>query len=114
LTSDLSENRNVAGPFPAVFTVYRAKLGSEQRLLTELRQLVCATRLENGCLVFDLFRVHDRAQESESDTYSLYEVWESPTAKEAHGQAFHARRFEAVVSQYLVETPQSLSLVELR
>jgi quinol monooxygenase YgiN len=101
-----------AGQFPAVFTVYHAKPGLERALLQELRQLVRATRFEPGCVVFDLFRVTG-GPETEKETYALYEVWESSSAKEGHQQAFHTRRFDAVASRQLIEPPHCFSLEEL-
>lgn len=78
--------------------VYRlcAKPGFEQMVHDELSALIRRSRLEAGCLHYDLYRLADNRF-----CFFLHAVWESPDALEAHSTSRHVTRFRATVVRYL-------------
>lgn len=60
--------------------------GREEDLRQHLLSLAGPTRVEPGCVSYDLYRSPDAAYE-----FMRYEVWASPAALEAHKKTPHLR-----------------------
>jgi quinol monooxygenase YgiN len=102
-----SEN-SVSGPLAASLSILAAKQGSQPLLLAELGQFVRNSRLEVGCLFFDLYRIPARL-----GAFALYEVWETRERMDIHGRSVHTTKFRTSTEPYL-ETPiQIFELEEL-
>jgi quinol monooxygenase YgiN len=64
----------------------RAKQGCEAEVETELRKLVAATRVENGCINYDLHR-----SQAEPTVFLFYENWTDRASLDAHAASPHMR-----------------------
>lgn len=89
---------SAAGGSPPVTFVYRLceKPGFEQMVHDELSALIRKSRLEAGCLHFDLYRLADNRF-----CFFLHAVWENPDTLEAHSTSRHVSQFRAAVMRYL-------------
>ena len=76
----MSQGTNVA--------FFRARRGQSEALGAALAALVEPTRLEAGCLNYDLHRSVDDA-----DLWFVYENWRSPECFDAHMQSEHLQAF---------------------
>jgi quinol monooxygenase YgiN len=73
-------------PF-VVIAKFTAKSGMEDRLKAVLEALVAPTRLEAGCLHYELVQAqHDPRQ------FTFFEKWEDLEALTAHAQTTHVQR----------------------
>ena len=83
---------------PAVVRVcfLYAKPGFESLVQDELLSLIQKSRLEAGCIHFDLYKlVENRFY------YFMHEVWESRDALETHLTSYHTTWFRTAVAGYL-------------
>jgi quinol monooxygenase YgiN len=86
-----------SGRLPVLLVVsLRVKHGFEVLVSDELSQLVHKSRLETGCLLFDVYRLADNPAR-----LFLHEVWETRDALEAHASNLHTSRFRTAVNSYL-------------
>src|ERR1700688_1408296 len=67
---------------------FRALHGQSEALAAALAALVGPTRLETGCLNYDLHRSVDGA-----DVWFVYENWRSPEGFDAHMRSEHLQAF---------------------
>jgi quinol monooxygenase YgiN len=67
---------------------FRARRGQSEALGAALAALVAPTRLEAGCLNYDLHRSFDDA-----DVWFVYENWRSPEGFDAHMLSEHLQAF---------------------
>lgn len=67
-----------------------AVAGEEARLRRELEKLIAPTRLEEGCLQYDL-----HVDNENPGFFVFYENWTSDDALSAHSQSAHIARFRA-------------------
>lgn len=81
----------------------RAKAGQESRLREELRRLLAPTRVEAGCISYDL-------QQSQDDPalFLFYENWASQQALDAHFQTPHIQALMKVAPD-LVDGPLDIT-----
>lgn len=61
-----------------------AKKGQEARVLAELEKLVAPTRVETGCVQYDLHRDND-----DPAHFLFYEIWENRELWQQHMNAAH-------------------------
>lgn len=78
----------------------RAKPGKEAQAREILQALVVPTRLEEGCIDYDL---HQSAEDPSS--FVFYENWTSPEALEAHAKSPHITHFRSICAESLLEPP---------
>ena len=78
----------------------RAKPGKEAQAREILQALVAPTRLEEGCLDYDL---HQSVEDS--SLFVFYENWATPAALEAHARSPHIAHFRSISGESLVEPP---------
>jgi quinol monooxygenase YgiN len=76
-----------------------AKPGCEAKLATELLAMVEATRLEDGCVQYDLHVATD-----EPGRFVFYENWTSREALDRHAASAHIQSFGARAAE-LLEQP---------
>ena len=67
---------------------FRARRGQSEALGAALAALVEPTRLEAGCLNYDL---HQSAEDA--DVWLVYEEWRSPEGLDAHMRTEHLQAF---------------------
>ena len=67
---------------------FQARRGQSEALGAALAALVGPTRLETGCLNYDLHRSVDDA-----DVWFVYENWRSPEGFDAHMRSEHLQAF---------------------
>ena len=60
----------------------------EPCLLSALRELVCATKMESGCMEYSLYR-----DTSEENIFVIHEVWRSQADLDAHMCTSHFLTF---------------------
>jgi quinol monooxygenase YgiN len=98
-----------SGRLPVLLVVsLRVKHGFEELVNEELSRLVHTSRLETGCLLFDVYRLaNDPAR------LFLHEVWENRDALEAHASNLHASRFRTAVNSYLERPIERFEVLEV-
>ena len=80
---------------------FRAKSGKEDDLEGLLLSLVEPTRLERGCLLYDLHR-----DEQDPSQFLFYEIWANREVWDAHMVSPHLEAFKPAVEEYLAEPLQ--------
>jgi len=83
----------------------KAKPGKERVVYSELIDLIGKTRIEKGCLNYDLHRNLDDPSE-----FWFYENWESREALDAHLGSPHLVRIDALSKELFAEEPQLMFL----
>ncbi|MGD0962519.1 MAG: putative quinol monooxygenase [Candidatus Acidiferrales bacterium] len=78
----------------------RAKPGKEAQAREILLALVAPTRLEEGCIDYDLHQSAD-----DPSLFVFFENWTTPTALEAHSRSPHIVHFRQTCGESLVEPP---------
>jgi quinol monooxygenase YgiN len=73
-------------PF-VVIAKFTAKSGMEDRLRAVLEVLVAPTRLEAGCLHYELVQA-----QADARRFTFYEKWESEEALASHTRTAHVHR----------------------
>jgi quinol monooxygenase YgiN len=81
-----------------VVAVFRAKPGREADLESALRAMVAPTRLEIGCMNYDLHRVP-----SEAGRFFFHENWTTEDDHRAHLQTRHVKRLLSLTPDLLAE-----------
>lgn len=90
----------MTGKEVVVAAVIRAKQGRESDLERELRALIPPTRVEAGCINYDLHRsVDDRA------VFLFHETWKSREDLERHLKTDHIASFMRNVETILDQPP---------
>jgi len=79
----------------------RAKPGKEQQVREALLALCPPTRVEKGCINFDLHQSHD-----DSALFAFHENWVSKNDLDVHLQSPHVRAFMKRIDELLVEPPK--------
>lgn len=95
----------MAVPLTVVATI-RAKAGKEAALRAVLEGLLPKTRVEAGCLNYDLHVSAD-----DPGTFLFHENWESKDHLDRHLDSDHLRAFKARFDELLREPP-SIELYE--
>ncbi len=67
-----------------------ANPGERDKIVSKSRDLIKSTRLEAGCISYDLY-----LSAEDSDTLLMLERWESLESLEPHGQTEHFKAFGA-------------------
>lgn len=75
-----------------------AKPGCEERVRGELQKMTAATRLEAGCVQYDL---HESTVEP--GQFWFYENWTTPEALDAHSRSAHIQAFRAIAPDLLAK-----------
>jgi quinol monooxygenase YgiN len=75
-----------------------ALAGHEHSVLEAIKTFVAPTRLEAGCLRYDLFR-----DVSDPTKFTFIEEWESPAHLEAHSASTHIAAGRALLQGKLAE-----------
>ena len=97
------------GNLPTIFVyLLCVKPGFEEMVHDELLTLRHKSRLEAGCLHFDLYRLADNRF-----YFLLHEVWEGQDALEAHATSRHTTQFRATVMRYLEQPIAVYQLYEV-
>lgn len=78
----------------------RAKPGKEAQAREILQALMVPTRLEEGCIDYDLHQ-----SEEDPSSFVFYENWTSPEALEAHAKSPHITHFRSICAESLLEPP---------
>ncbi len=82
-------------PGPLTVIAYmRAAPGKREQLRAELESLIEPTRLEKGCITFDLHQ-----GDQDPDVFFLYEKWETEAHLDAHFTTPHLRAGAAVIPE---------------
>jgi quinol monooxygenase YgiN len=89
----------------AMVVEFRAAPGRRDELRDALLALVEPTRLEDGCLLYDLHESRDDA-----DMLAFYEVWRDADAHAAHDRTAHVGRFREIRGPLLAEPARVLRL----
>ena len=89
-------------PF-VVIARFRAKSGMEDRLEAVLQALVAPTRIEKGCLHYELVQRQD-----DPCQFTFYEKWEDEASLMAHAQAPHLVKARAERAD-LLDGPHDVS-----
>ena len=76
--------------------VFEAKRGFEHELSRLLSELQAASRLDDGCLEYSVFK-----DAEEPGTFLLYEKWTSSTALEVHNEQQHVKDFLVAAKQVM-------------
>jgi len=84
-----------------VIATLKAKPGQEETLQGELLALIPTTRLEGGCLNYDLHRSTENPA-----VFVFHENWTSRAALEAHLANAHLVAFMSKADALLAEPPQ--------
>ena len=82
----------------------KAKAGSEDRVRQELRNILAPTRVEKGCINFDMHQSPD-----DESLFLFHENWESEDDLNRHLEAPHIRRWLGLADELLAE-PMELTL----
>ncbi len=97
------------GNLPAIFVyLLCVKPGFEEMAHDQLVTLLHKSRLEAGCLHFDLYRLADNRF-----YFLLHEVWENQDALEAHTTSRHSTQFRATMIRYLEQPIAMYQLQEV-
>lgn len=88
----------MAEPRVTVFALIKAKPGKEDAVRQGLTALLAPTRVEDGCLNYDL---HESL--TDPGTFRFHENWTSRATLDAHLQSAHIRRFIEQVETLLAE-----------
>jgi quinol monooxygenase YgiN len=93
-TARRKASANATGKLPkdavTLVVILRAKPGQESLLEAELRALIPPTRLEEGCLTYDLHRAVEPP-----DGFLLHEVWATREHHRRHMKTPHFLRWDA-------------------
>lgn len=82
-----------------IATVFAAA-GKEEELKAACLAMVPPTRLEPGCICYDVHQVNDAA-----GTIVFYENWKDMAAFEAHTETEHFKQFFEVVEKISAQEP---------
>jgi quinol monooxygenase YgiN len=91
----------MTGKNVTVFALIKAKPGMEEKAKQALHALVGPTRVEEGCLNYDL---HESS--TEKGVFRFYENWTSKELLDRHLQSTHVKRFLERADQLLAEPPE--------
>ena len=83
----------------SVIAEMQAQEGKEALVRAELEKMAATTRLEEGCVQYDLHE--DTARPGH---FLFYENWTTPEALTAHSKSAHIQAFRAQAPELLVET----------
>jgi quinol monooxygenase YgiN len=84
-----------------VIARFRAKSGQQSRALETLRALLAPTRVEAGCINYDLHQsIEDPA------LFVFYENWESAAHLEKHSQSQHLQAMRKVQAEIFASPPE--------
>jgi quinol monooxygenase YgiN len=85
-----------------------AKPGKEADLRRGVMGLVEPTRLEDGCIQYDLHEHTD-----EPGRFVFYENWTSAEALDKHSRSPHIQAFRAVAGEWLAEPARILTYTRI-
>jgi quinol monooxygenase YgiN len=91
-----------------VVATMHAQEGREDKLRDVLLALVVESRLEEGCLRYDLLRGED-----DPLSFALYEEWESEAALNAHLRTRHIAVGHSLSEELLKEPPRVVAYLKL-
>ena len=86
-----------------VVATFRARVGREEVLAAALRSMLAATRPEDGCLHYDLYRADD-----DPGLFFFHETWRSADDHRAHLATAHVRQLLTMTSDLLAEPIREL------
>ena len=92
-----------------VIAYHRAKPGKERALRKALLAVCAPTRLEKGCLNYDLHVSPD-----DPGFLVLHENWESKADLDAHLTSPHIDAFRAIAPELLAEPPEITLWTEIK
>ena len=84
-----------------IFVKIQAKEGSEDTLKAGVRDLVAATKNEDGCVAYDAY-----VSNSDPSVIRFAEVWQDEASVGAHQQAPHFLKFFELSSTLLAGPPE--------
>lgn len=82
----------------------KSRPGMEQRTREELIKLIEPTRLEEGCIRYDL-----HFSQSDPSEFLFFEYWTNAEALARHSKSDHLTKFK-VVAEELLEGPTKITL----
>ena len=86
-----------------VVAIFRARAGREQALSTALQAMLAPTRLESGCLNYDLHRSND-----DLGLFFFHETWVSADDHRVHLDTEHVRHLLEITPKLLLEPIREL------
>ena len=86
-----------------VVAIFRARAGREQALSTALLAMLAPTRLESGCLNYDLHGSND-----DPGLFFFHETWVSVDDHRAHLDTQHVRHLLEIIPKLLLEPIREL------
>jgi quinol monooxygenase YgiN len=98
----------ILGQHVIVVFLLHPRAGHGELVLEELRSVLKLSRLEAGCLLFDVYRLADDPAQ-----LFLHEVWKSRDALEAHASNLHTSRFRTAVNSYLERPIERFEVLEV-
>lgn len=90
-----------------VLALVKAKEGMEQIVAQELMSLVNPTRLEPGCINYDLHQAAD-----DKSQFMFYENWKSMGDLEKHREMPHMKAFKQKIGSFLAK-PMEVTLFKM-
>ena len=79
-----------------VIAYLTARAGKEDGARKMLQALVAPTRLEAGCITYDLHEMH-----GDATRFVFYEIWRSAAVLEAHSKSAHMMAFREIRAEFL-------------
>jgi quinol monooxygenase YgiN len=86
-----------------VIAYMTAKSGHEDQIRQGLLDLVAQTRMENGCINYDLHQSQENAAQ-----FVMYENWDTAADLDAHAKSGHLKAFARTAGP-LLERPAQIS-----
>ena len=74
------------------------KTGKREEVILKMENLIKSTRLESGCISYDLFSSTD-----DDSVLMVFEQWESKEALDSHTQTDHFIAFGKTIKDYLAK-----------
>ena len=74
------------------------KPGKKDQLISKMENLIKSTRLESGCISYDLY-----SSTSDENVLMMFEQWESKEALDSHTQTDHFKAFGKAIKEYLAK-----------
>ncbi len=76
----------------------KAKNGEKDKIIEKAQDLIESTRLESGCIGYDLF-----ASTENDNVLMMLEKWENQSVLDLHMQTDHFKEFGKAIEEFLAE-----------
>ena len=75
-----------------------AKPGEKDKIISKAQNLIASTRLESGCISYDLF-----ADTEDNDILLMLEKWENQDVLSSHMQTEHFKSFNEAIENIMAK-----------